>query len=42
MSYAILQDHFRKVSQIGDAMGILGWDQATMMPSGGAGGCRSK
>ena len=38
MSYAILQDHFRKVSQIGDAMGILGWDQATMMPSGGAGG----
>ena len=38
MAYSILQDHFRKIRQIGDAMGILGWDQATMMPSGGAEG----
>ena len=37
-SYAALTDRFRRVSLIGDALGILDWDQATTMPEGSAEG----
>ena len=36
VSYGNLSDHYHKIKQLGDAMGMLGWDQATMMPTGGA------
>lgn len=36
--YATLQDRFRRRALIGDALGILDWDQATTMPEGSAEG----
>jgi carboxypeptidase Taq len=38
MAYAALTDRFRRASLIGDALGILDWDQATTMPAGSADG----
>jgi carboxypeptidase Taq len=37
-SYEALTDRFRRASLIGDALGILDWDQATTMPEGSAEG----
>lgn len=37
-AYATLQDRFRRRALIGDALGILDWDQATTMPEGSADG----
>ncbi|HCP01049.1 MAG: carboxypeptidase M32 [Alphaproteobacteria bacterium] len=37
-AYAKLQERFRRRSLIGDALGILDWDQATTMPEGSAAG----
>jgi carboxypeptidase Taq len=37
-AYATLQDRFRRRALIGDALGILDWDQATTMPEGSAEG----
>ena len=37
-AYASLQDRFRRRALIGDALGILDWDQATTMPEGSAAG----
>jgi len=37
-AYAALTDRFRRIALVGDALGILGWDQATLMPEGSAGG----
>ena len=34
--YQRLEARFRRLSAIGDAQAVLGWDQATMMPPGGA------
>jgi carboxypeptidase Taq len=36
VSYAALEKRFARLSALDDARGMLGWDQATMMPSGGA------
>ncbi|MEE2786843.1 MAG: carboxypeptidase M32 [Myxococcota bacterium] len=36
VSYGNLSSQYHKIKQVGDAMGMLGWDQATMMPPGGA------
>ena len=35
-AYAKLEDRFRRVGVLGQAAGVLHWDMATMMPSGGA------
>ena len=35
-AYAALEKRFRRYSALSGASGILGWDQETMMPSGGA------
>ncbi|MEQ8332414.1 carboxypeptidase M32 [Nisaea sp.] len=35
-AYAALEKRFRRHSALSGASGILGWDQETMMPSGGA------
>jgi len=37
-AYKKLQDRFRRRALIGDALGILDWDQATTMPEGSADG----
>ena len=37
-AYARLEAVFRRISAIEDTLGILDWDQATMMPEGSAGG----
>ncbi|MEP4379954.1 MAG: carboxypeptidase M32 [Alphaproteobacteria bacterium] len=37
-AYATLQDVYRRRALIGDALGILDWDQATTMPEGSAEG----
>lgn len=37
-AYTSLTDRFRRVALIGDALGILDWDQATTMPEGSATG----
>ncbi|MBT4907085.1 MAG: carboxypeptidase M32 [Rhodospirillaceae bacterium] len=37
-AYASLQETFRRGALVGDALGILGWDQATIMPEGSADG----
>ncbi|GAB4185540.1 MAG: carboxypeptidase M32 [Thalassobaculales bacterium] len=36
-AYAALEVRFRRIGLIGDALGILGWDRATLMPDGAAG-----
>lgn len=35
-AYEKLEEHFEKINRIGEILGVLGWDHATMMPSGGA------
>lgn len=35
-SYDALEDHFARLNNIGNAMGVLHWDRATMMPNGAA------
>lgn len=35
-AYAALEKRFRRYSALSGASGLLGWDQETMMPSGGA------
>ena len=35
-AYAALEKRFRRYSALSGASGVLGWDQETMMPSGGA------
>ncbi|RVU43992.1 carboxypeptidase M32 [Lujinxingia sediminis] len=35
-AYAELAEHFGKIGRLGDAVGVLYWDMATMMPAGGA------
>ena len=35
-AYAALETRFARLSALDDARGMLGWDQATMMPAGGA------
>lgn len=35
-AYAELEEHFGKIGRLGDAVGVLYWDMATMMPAGGA------
>ncbi|CAA7613854.1 carboxypeptidase M32 [Magnetospirillum sp. SS-4] len=35
-AYSRLEAAFRKISTLGDALSILNWDMATMMPDGGA------
>ncbi|MDP6775000.1 MAG: carboxypeptidase M32, partial [Rhodospirillales bacterium] len=35
-AYARLEDRFRRLLLLGQAAGVLHWDMATMMPSGGA------
>ena len=35
-AYGALKAQFHRIGVIDDAMGVLGWDQATMMPDGGA------
>ena len=37
-AYARLTERFRRRALIGDALGILDWDQATTMPEGSADG----
>jgi carboxypeptidase Taq len=37
-AYRDLERRFARISAIGDALGILGWDQQTMMPDGAAEG----
>lgn len=37
-AYEALKETFRRRALIGDALGILGWDQATTMPEGSADG----
>lgn len=37
-AHAALGSQFRRAALIGDALGILGWDQATIMPEGSASG----
>ncbi|NKB48180.1 MAG: carboxypeptidase M32 [Alphaproteobacteria bacterium] len=37
-AYEDLAARFRRIGVIGDALGILHWDQATIMPDGGAAG----
>lgn len=37
-AYAGLKNRFRRAALIGDALGILDWDQATTMPEGSAAG----
>lgn len=37
-AHAALGSRFRRAALIGDALGILGWDQATLMPEGSADG----
>lgn len=37
-AYARLTDRFRRIALLGDALGILDWDQATIMPEGSAHG----
>ena len=37
-AYRTLTERFRRASLIGDALGILDWDQATTMPEGSADG----
>jgi carboxypeptidase Taq len=37
-AYTSLQETYRRRALIGDALGILGWDQATTMPEGSADG----
>lgn len=37
-AYGALTDRFRRASLIGDALGILDWDQATTMPEGSVDG----
>ena len=32
-SYDALEDHFARLNDIGNAMGVLHWDRATMMPN---------
>jgi carboxypeptidase Taq len=34
-AYEALLDHVRRLSYVGDAAGVLGWDQQVMMPEGG-------
>ncbi len=34
--YRELEDRFRRVALVGDALGVLHWDQSVMMPPGGA------
>ena len=36
-SYKALEQRFRRISAVGGALAVLGWDQSTMMPDGGAG-----
>ncbi len=35
-AYARLEERFKRIAALDDARGMLGWDQATMMPTGGA------
>ncbi|CAA7616206.1 putative Zn dependnt calboxypeptidase [Candidatus Terasakiella magnetica] len=35
-AYSALEDRFRKIAVLGDALAMLQWDMATMMPDGGA------
>lgn len=35
-AYSDLERRFRRLSALGGALGVLHWDQATMMPAGGA------
>ena len=37
-AYEELRERFRRIGLVSDALGILGWDQATMMPEGSAPG----
>ena len=39
-AHAALGAQFRRAALIDDALGILSWDQATIMPEGSAGGAR--
>ena len=36
-AYQTLEERFRRMSALGGAMSILGWDRSVMMPSGSAG-----
>ena len=36
MSYAALEERFRKIAGLDHALGILDWDQAVVMPTGSA------
>ena len=35
-AYAALEARFARAARVGEALGVLSWDQATMMPPGGA------
>jgi carboxypeptidase Taq len=35
-AYRALEDRFRRIALVGDALGVLHWDGAVMMPRGGA------
>ncbi len=35
MSYALLEQRFRELGDLGHAQAMLGWDEAVMMPTGG-------
>ena len=35
-AYRDLEDRFRRIALLGEAIGMLSWDQAVMMPEGGA------
>lgn len=37
-AYEKLEERFARLSKIEEALGVLGWDRATMMPEGGAAG----
>jgi S1-C subfamily serine protease len=37
-AYEKLENRFARRAKIGEALGVLGWDRATMMPEGGASG----
>jgi carboxypeptidase Taq len=35
LSYALLEQRFRELGDLGHAQAMLGWDEAVMMPMGG-------